>query len=200
MFFNTISEAVGIVPQYMIADILVNNRDIVTNKDPRAVLGKENSIMGFGKMTGELQRTLTQVSAYILSQQIPEFKNMVVYESLLVEIPTVFSKIEMPTRYLCRIGELVVVPLKGSLTMESDEFHNVKVIMTPGTMYRINNRIDSEFTASSDFLAACYNLLDFDLKRYLMPHDISSPFIRRRDEYLDPEAAQPDPEVPADAY
>ena len=200
MFFNTISEAVGIVPQYMIADILVNNRDIVTNKDPRAVLGKENSIMGFGKMTGELQRTLTQVSAYILSQQIPEFKNMVVYESLLVEIPTVFSKIEMPTRYLCRIGELVVVPLKGSLTMESDEFHNVKVIMTPGTMYRINNRIDSRFTATPDFLAACYNLLDFDLKRYLMPHDISSPFIRRRDEYLDPEAAQPDPEVPADAY
>jgi hypothetical protein len=184
----------------MISDILVNQADIATTADPRAILGKNNAVQGFGKMTQELQRTLTQISGYILSQQIPLFKNMVVYESLLVSVPDRISRIEMPTRYLCRIGELVIVPLRGSITMSSDEFPLNDVTMTPGTMYRINNRMDSKFVASNDFLAACYNLLDFDLKRYLMPHDISSPFIRRQDEHVDPAAVVADPEVPADAY
>lgn len=200
MFFKTICEEVGIVPNYMITDILVNDKNIATVEDPRAILGKGNAVQGFGKMSSELQRTLTQISAYILSQQIPMFKDMVVYESLLVDIPNGRSKIEMPTRYLCRVGELVVVPLRGSIIMQSDEFPDIEAEMLPGYMYRINNRIDSKFGASDDFLAACYNLLDFDLKRYLMPHDISSPFIRRKEEHVDPSTAAPDPEVPADAY
>jgi hypothetical protein len=51
-----------------------------------------------------------------------------------------------------------------------------------------------------NFLCAAFNYLDFDLKRYLMPHDLISPFVRRKDEYLDPGQAPANIEVPKDAY
>lgn len=200
MFFKNISEELGIVPEYMIADILVNGKHIAPVPDPRAVLGRSNSVQGYAKMVPELQRVLTQVSAYIISQQLPLLKNMVVYESLLASIPDGKSELKMPTRYLCRVGELVVVPLTGTLTMSSLEFPDITSTMTPGKFYRINNRMDSNFEGSEDFVACCYNFLDFDLKRYLMPHDINSPFVRRQDEHINPADVAADPESPADAY
>lgn len=200
MFFKNISEELGIVPEYMITDILVNDQNIALTADARAILGKANSVQGFGKMSAELQRTLTQISAYIISQQLPLLKNMVVYESLLAGMPTGHSELTMPTRYLCRVGELIIVPLRGTLTMQSTEFPGVINTMTVGNFYRINNRIDSYFESSKDFVACCYNFLDFDLKRYLMPHDINSPFIRRQDEHVNPAEIAADPESPADAY
>lgn len=200
MFFKNISEELGTVPRYMITDILVNDKHIAPVPDPRAVLGRANSVQGYAKMSPELQRTVTQVSAYIISQQVPLLKNMVVYESLLASIPDGQSELKMPTRYLCRAGELVVVPLRGTLTMRSLEFPGVVTTMTPGYFYRINNRVDSYFEGSKDFIACCYNFLDFDLKRYLMLHDINSPFIRRQDEHVDPAEVAADPESPADAY
>ena len=200
MFFKNISEELGTVPEYMITDILVNGQHIAPTPDPRAVLGRANSVQGYAKMHPELQRTVTQVSAYILSQQIPLLKNMVVYESLLASIPAGPSELKMPTRYLCRVGELVIAPLRGTLTMRSLEFPGVVNTMTPGHLYRINNRIDSYFEGSEDFIACCFNFLDFDLKRYLMLHDINSPFIRRQDEHVDPAEVAADPESPADAY
>jgi hypothetical protein len=200
MFFKNISEELGIVPEYMITDILVNSQLIAPVPDPRAVLGRANSVQGYAKMAAELQRTVTQVSAYVVSQQLPVLKNMVVYESLLASIPNGPSELKMPTRYLCRVGELVIVPLRGTLTMRSSEFPGITNTMTPGKFYRINNRMDSCFEGSEDFLASCYNFLDFDLKRYLMLHDINSPFIRRQDEHLDPTQVTADPESPPDAY
>jgi hypothetical protein len=200
MFFKNISEELGTVPEYMITDILVNDQHIAPAADPRSVLGKQNTVQGFGKMSAELQRTVTQISSYILSQQIPLLANLVVYESLIAGMPTGHSELNMPTRYLCRVGELIVVPLKGTLTMQSTDFPGVINTMTPGKFYRINNRIDSYFESSKDFVACCYNFLDFDLKRYLMPHDINSPFIRRQDEHVNPAEVAADPESPADAY
>ena len=92
-----------------------------------------------------------------------------------------------------------MIPLKGNVTMNSQEFPE-NVVMHGANAYRINNRINSSFYASPDFLAVCYNFLDFDLRRYLMPHDISSPYPRRPDEHLDPHQAPAEAEVPADAY
>jgi hypothetical protein len=59
------------------------------------------------------------------------------------------------------------------------------------TSYNImkNNRIGNRFFSSADFLCAGFTFLDFDLKNYLMPHDLNSPFVRRKDEYADPSLA-----------
>jgi hypothetical protein len=199
MFFKNTAESLGPVPEYMVKDIMANEMAISPTDDPRAVLGKSNAIQGFAKMNFNLQRTLSQLSSYLMSQHIPILKEMVVYESLIVSIPSSVSELQMPTRYLCRAGELIIIPLRGSVTMNSSEFPD-SVAMTPGIAYRINNRINSSFYASPDFLAVCYNFLDFDLRRYLMPHDISSPYPRRKDEYINPEQMPVEAETPQDAY
>jgi len=199
MYFKNIAENVGILPDYMIKDIMAYESDIEPVKDYRAVLGKENLIQNFVKMSPDLQRQVTQVSSYILSLQLPILKEMVIYESLLVNIPTVTSTIVMPTRYLCRVGELIIAPLKGGCVIESEEFPS-SVAFKPGYLYRINNRVNSTFMATPDFLCVAFNLLDFDLRRYLMPHDLRSAFIRRKDEHLNPDEAPDKPGVPKDAY
>jgi hypothetical protein len=199
MFFNNIAETIGPVPEYMIRDIMANEVDIKPTDDPRTILGKGNAVQGFAKMNFNLQRTVTQLSGYLTSQQIPVLKEMVVYESLIVSIPGSVSELTMPTRYLCRVGELIMIPLRGNVTINSGEFDE-GVAMSAGIAYRINNRVNSSFYASPDFLAVCYNFLDFDLRRYLMPHDISSPYPRRRDEYVNPVQAPAEAEVPSDAY
>ena len=58
-----------------------------------------------------------------------------------------------------------------------------------GSVFRINNRIGNRFFSSADFICAGFTFLDFDLKNYLMPHDLNSPFVRRKDEYADPSLA-----------
>lgn len=199
MYFKNIAEKVGIVPEYMIKDIMAYDSDIQPVKDYRAVLGKENLIQNFAKMSPELQRQVTQVSSYILASQLPILKDMVIYESLLVNIPEVTSTIVMPTRYLCRVGELIIVPLRGGCVIDSEEFPST-LSFEPGNLYRINNRVDSTFMATPDFLCVAFNLLDFDLRRYLMPHDLRSAFIRRKDEHLNPNEAPDNPGVPKDAY
>lgn len=199
MFFNNLSEEIGTVPEYMISDIMVNNQQIKPVPDSRPVLGQGNSIQGYAKMSTELQRALTQISAYIISQHIPLLKNMVVYESLLTSLPAGRSELNMPTRYLCRVGELVIVPLCGSVSMHSAEFPGGNHIMTPGQLYRVNNRVNSCFESSEDFVACCFNFLDFDLRRYLMPHDVNSPFARHPDEIVTPSLTA-NSERPADVY
>ena len=199
MYFKNLTENIGPVPDYMINDVLAYVDNINVVEDSRTVLGKKNLIQGFAKMDFNVQRTVTQISSYILSQQFPLLKDMVIYESLIVSIPGGNSEIKMPTRYLCRVGELLVVPVRGTLSMFSEEFGQKHEFML-GNIYRVNNRINSVFNSSDDFLAVCFNLLDFDLRRYLMPHDISSPFERRKDEYLTADLAPQEPEVPKDAY
>jgi len=199
MFFKNPAEQIGTVPKYMVNDLMAYRYAIAPTSDPRAVLGKSNEIQGLGKMSLDLQKTVSQISGYILSQQFPILKEMVTYESLIVSLPSSYSEIQMPTRYLCRVGELLMVPLHGNVTMYSREFEN-PMTMSDHNIYRINNRVDSSFNSSPNFLAVCFNYLDFDLKRYLMMHDIMSPFTRREDEYVDPSKALPSLEAPENAY
>ena len=199
MYFKNLTESLGTVPRYFINDILDLENLINTGEDGRAVLGRSNQIQPFPKIDSQLQRPVTQLGAYILSQQYPILKHMVVHESLLITLPNT-SDIVMPTRYLCRIGELLVIPLKGSCEVLSDEFAGRIDELKVGQVYRINNRINSRFNPSHDFLCAAFNYLDHDLKRYLMPHDLISPFVRRKDEYFDPVSAPDNIEVPKDAY
>lgn len=199
MYFKNLTELQGTVPNYFRKDILELENLIEPVAEGRAVLGRSNLIHAFPKMNPNLQKSVTQLSSYVQSQQYPIIKSMVVYESLLVSLPG-DSDIIMPTRYLCRVGELLVIPLKGSCEVLSTEFPGRIDTMTAGNVYRINNRINSRFMPQDNFLCAAFNYLDFDLKRYLMPHDLISPFVRRKDEYLDPSLAPANIEVPKDAY
>lgn len=199
MYFNKSTETLGDVPKFYINDILELNELIQTTADSRAVLGRNNLIHSYTKMTSQLQQSVSQLSNYVQCQQFPMLKNLVIHESMLITIPSA-SDIIMPTRYLCRVGELIIVPLQGACQQLSLEFPDEPGVITTGNVYRINNRINSRFIATPDFICAAFNFLDFDLRRHLMPHDLISPFVRRKDEYPDPESAPANAEVPRDAY
>jgi hypothetical protein len=133
-----------------------------------------------------------------LANSYPFLKNLVSYESGIVCLDGNIAEVKMPTRYIARAGEQMIIPLSGSATVNSTEFPELFTLL-PGTMYRFNNRVNSTFTASDDFLAVFVTLVDFDMKKYLLPHDWHSPYTRKKDEYLDPSLA-PDIVEPQPAY
>lgn len=92
---------------------------------------------------------------------------------------------DFPTnRYINRVGESIFVPLIGSAIIRSKEFPNGSMELTAGNMYRVNTRCVAEFESSDDFVVAVYTFADFDMCKYLMPHDFNGQFPRRVDEHI----------------
>ena len=115
---------------------------------------------------------------------------MVIYETMLCQPPeSLVGDSSQHSRYLNRVGELFLIPITGQVKIATNDFNNASSILAPGNIYRINNRIGNRFFSSADFLCAAFTFIDFDLKNYLMPHDLHSPFVRRKDEYADPSLA-----------
>lgn len=198
MYFKNITENIGQVPQYFVDDILENKNDIILDVGYRSFIGLGNKICQYGKMSFLLRKTTDSLGAYILSQQFPLLKNMVIVESVIVAPGSPAASIKMPTRYLNRVGELFIVPLSGSGKVKCHEFAE-SGNLSIGKITRINNRVNSEWTLSDNFIACAFTFLDFDLNKYLMPFDLNSPFVRRKDEFLNPELA-PQQEVQDNAY
>lgn len=189
MYFNSIIQTIDSIPQYFLDNILEEQDHINTELDKRAIIGKDNKIQGVNKMPLPLLRTVNAIGAYIYSQQYPLLKNLVINESMLCHPPeTLTGDSSQHSRYLNRIGELFLVPIRGECKILSADF-NFTAELKPGSIFRINNRIGNRFVSSADFLCVGFTFLDFDLKNYLMPHDLNSPFIRRKDEYADPSMA-----------
>lgn len=189
MYFNNITETIDTIPRYFIDNLLEKSSLISTEDSFRMIVGKGNKIQDMYKMHVELIKPMIAISGYIYSQQYPILKNMVLHESMLMTPPPeLTADTPQHSRYLNRIGELFLVPLTGEVKIATLDFPT-PVILKPGNIYRINNRIGSRFYSSPDFLCAGFTFLDFDLKNYLMLHDLNSPFIRRKDEYADPSLA-----------
>lgn len=199
MYFKNLTERIDSIPNYFISNILEHREKFKFNEDLRAIIGKGNKIQKFPDIDMQVLRRVNGISAFIMSQQYPILKNMVVIESMMASpADTEYADVVMPTRYLNRIGELFLIPISGKATIVSHEFSACE--LESGGVYRINNRINSRFICSKDFISVAFNFIDFDLKNYLMPHDLNSPFIRRSDEYIDPSMAPKHTKEPKDAY
>jgi len=189
MYFNNLTQTIDTIPRYFIDNVLEQELHIITEIDKRAIIGKDNKIQIVTKMPVNLIRHVTAIGSYIYSQQYALLKNMVIYETMLCQPPaTLVGDSSQHSRYLNRIGELFLIPLRGQVKIATNDF-NTTGTLTPGNIYRINNRIGNRFFSSADFVCAAFTFLDFDLKNYLMPHDLHSPFVRRKDEYADPRLA-----------
>jgi len=191
MYFNYVTQTIDTIPKYFINNILeVSNHNINAELDARSIIGKDNKIQISGKIPANLLRHVSAIGAYIYSQQYALLKNMVIYETMLCQPPeSLVGDSSQHSRYLNRVGELFLIPITGQVKIATNDFNNASSILAPGNIYRINNRIGNRFFSSADFLCAAFTFIDFDLKNYLMPHDLHSPFVRRKDEYADPSLA-----------
>ena len=187
MYFNTLIENVSFVPRYFIDDILNLKNSINLVEEERHILGQGNKILRFANADAPIKYTISELSAFVASQQLPFLKNMVSYESGIAGISG-SANIIMPTRYIARAGEQVIIPLTGYGTISSKEFEETSKL-SPGSIYRLNNRVDSTVTASQDFLTLFISFVDFDMKKYLLAHDWHSPYTRKKDEYANPSLA-----------
>jgi hypothetical protein len=187
MYFNTLIENVSFVPRYFIDDILNLKNSINLVEEERHILGQGNKILRFANADAPIKYIISEISAFVASQQLPFLKNMVSYESGIAGISG-SANIIMPTRYIARAGEQLMIPLMGSVTVSSKEFEET-FTLSPGSIYRLNNRVDSTVTASQDFLTLFISLVDFDMKKYLLAHDWHSPYTRKKDEYANPSLA-----------
>lgn len=191
MYFNNLVETVSTVPNYFLTDILNLKHNIKLVPDERHIIGEGNKIQRFLNADPYVKLYISDISSFVVSQQMPFLKNMVSYESGIVAQNNNIAEIKMPTRYIARAGEQVIIPLSGTATVTSTEFNDTFTLST-GFVYRVNNRVNSTFTTSDDFLAVFVSLVDFDMKKYLLAHDWHSPYTRKKDEYNDPSIA---PEV-----
>ena len=183
MYFNTLLENVASVPGYFIDDILNLRKSFKLIDDDRHILGQGNKILRFANADATVRYTMSEMTGFVTSQQLPFLKNMVSYESGIAGIAGSASII-MPTRYIARAGEQLIIPLNSPATLSSKEFEGI-CTLTPGYAYRLNNRVNSTFVASDNFLAMFISMVDFDMKKYLLAHDWDSPYTRKKDEYID---------------
>ena len=189
MYFNDLTQTIDTIPRYFIDNVLEHESQISTEIDKRSIIGKDNRIQIIAKMPANVIKHVSAIEAYIYSQQYPLLKNMVIYETMLCHPPeSLVGDSSQHSRYLNRIGELFLIPLRGQVIIATNDF-DTESTLTPGNIYRINNRIGNRYFSSADFVCAAFTFLDFDLKNYLMPHDLHSPFVRRKDEYVDPSLA-----------
>lgn len=189
MYFNSITQSIDSIPRYFIDNFLEQEPMINTVLDKRAILGKDNRIQSVSTMSMSLLKTVNAIGAYIYSQQYPVLKNMVIHETMICQPPELLTgDSSQHSRYLNRVGELFLVPIRGQCKILSADFDGASELKS-GSIFRINNRVGNRFISSADFLSVGFTFLDFDLKNYLMPHDLNSPFVRRKDEYADPSLA-----------
>lgn len=182
MYFNNLVETVSTVPNYFLTDILTLKNSIKLTPDERHIIGEGNKIQRFLNADPYIRSAISELTAFVISQQYPFLKNMVSYESGIVAPHSNKAEIKMPTRYIARAGEQIIIPLTGTAMVASTEFNDSHTL-SPGFVYRLNNRVGSTFTTSADFLAVFVSLVDFDMKKYLLPHDWHSPYTRKKDEY-----------------
>lgn len=183
MFFNKIAEQLDIIPQYFIDDLLEYKSKINFAPDNRFILGKQSMIQSFYNSDPGIKLNITAISAYIYSRQYSVLKNMVQYETSIVQFSQENATIEQPSRYICRMGELILVPLNGQFTIATEDFvESNEFTLSTGNVYRINNRVNSSISTDIDFIGIVYSFVDFDLKKYLMPHDWNSIYSIQPDE------------------
>lgn len=189
MFFTGIIEQLGNIPNYFVEDLLDFKKEMKFDKDNRNLLARGTTTQTFMTASPAVKMEITNIVYYILSQQYTVLKNCVPIETALIQAPNLIMEAPLTPRYICRAGEQIVLPLNGSISINSSEFKKTEVL-TPGTIYRINNRVPATMVAEEHFLALTIMFLDFDLKKYLLPHDLNSPFTRQKDEFVDPSKAK----------
>lgn len=185
MFFKEVINKLGTVPQYMIYDIVKYKNDINCVADKRALLGIGSDVLSYVSASQDLQTSTLFLRDYISSQHFSCLKNMVPIETAIVVLPNTIHESPKKSRYLCRVGEQIVIPLINTMSITSSEF-GISETLETGSIYRLNNRISSVYVGEENFLALTFLFIDFDMKKYLLPHDLNSPFEKQKDEFLDP--------------
>lgn len=183
MFFKGLVEAQLEAPDYFVSDILEQYAYApALEEDPkRRFLGTGNKTISWHKMNLGLKIRLEHLNSFIASQQLPLLKNLVAYTAVVVQPPEEDASEGFSMRYADKIGELIVVPLRGNITISSQEL-GVEHMLMPGFVYRVNNRVGSSLKASPDALAVANLMIDFDLRHYLMEWDLSGKFLRQPEE------------------
>lgn len=188
MYFKNLAEPATSIPSYFIDNVvgLLAKSAERPAIDPRRFLGVKNLVLGWRRMSGELRMAALDINHYIMSQQVPYLKNLVQYE-LVIAVPTSEGLSELSKRYADKVCELLVTPLSGVITIASPEFE-APIALTPGAVWRVNNRVPASIDASADAVALCTLMLDFDLKHYLMDWDLQGAFPRQPEERAVPTA------------
>lgn len=183
MYFKNLVEVLHDIPAYLteeVAESLAKSKE-QPSSDFRRFLGVKNQVLGWRKMEVDLRISTMSIQQFIMSQQNLCLKNLVQYETVIA-IPTTEEVSELSKRYVDKIGELIVVVLQGSLTIQSPEFDETTTL-TSGFVYRINNRVPSSITVADGTIALCLLMIDFDLKHYLKEWDLQGNFLRQKEEH-----------------
>jgi hypothetical protein len=184
MFFNQAIEKLGHMPNNLIEPILAQGNSFNIEVDIRKYFGVNSTGSTFANMTPRLQSTVRAAEAYVSEQKFPILQGRYAVESGLCNMfPTWPGFIRFPTRLIYRLSEQIVIPILGEATVNSTEFKQT-VIMETGSIYRLNNRTESEIVAQDNFLALVFIYLDGKNIKERSREELGEMCARQRDEYL----------------
>lgn len=176
----------GECPKYMVDDIMALSDQFDFKPGIRNMIGEKNLLMPGSVMQKDLVNNLNFLLNYIISQHYPILKDKIIYEKTICRSGARVDSYDFPKlRYVYRVGETIMVPLSGTGTIKSEEFPSDTTEFKIGNMYRVNTRCAAQIVSSDDFIVANFTLVDFDMYKYLMPHDMHGYFPRRKDEMFD---------------
>jgi hypothetical protein len=198
MFFLDISEKLAEIPQYFIEDLMQEEKNFKFTEDNRCFIGKGSYTQKYVDSTAQTKTELSNILNFLYSQQFTVLKNLVASEIAIVNTPASPHVSPTNTRYINRIGEQIIIPINYQISITSNEFKK-STILDIGSIYRINSRTDLTFVSNANTIALSIIYIDFDLNKFLLPHDKNSVFPRRKDEYLDSSKVQ-EPKVTPSAY
>jgi hypothetical protein len=186
MYFKDLAQKLGEIPKYAVEYTLLHANEVYTKStaSTRKLFGDHTKMISMATSSEGFKKRLAFVEQYVLCQQYDVLKDKISYERVAI-VPDVLSDSStLPNHYINRIGEAIVVPIRGTCTISSEEFQHTHT-MKAGEIWRWNNRLPMTYKFSSDFFAIIVTYIDFDLVVHLMPFDIYGIFPRRRDEWAD---------------
>lgn len=201
MYFKKLIENFGPIQKYFVDDLMALSDQFEFTYSRRNIIGFTNTLMAGSVMKTELVSNINFLLSYITSQNFDILKDKVIYEKTICKPGVKVDGYDFSVnRYVNRVGETIFVPIRGSAEIRSVEFPNEATKLEIGNLYRINTRCLAQFETDDDFLVVAYTFVDYDMYKYLMPHDFHGPFPRRTDEVFNYEPGKIEKEVDRSAY
>lgn len=192
-YFNALSSNIGEFPIYLSEQLLAvakRLRQDFTKTGISSIFYTGSFISPSAVKDRELQIQLYQLTNraafHVLSLGCTALREMVPIERALVSLPAGESSDVYFKRYIDRVGEKVIIPLLGEVTLKRGSEANV---LKPGMSYRVNSRTAAS-ASSAGAVVLVLNFLDIDLDEHLTPVDKLAEFPLTKEEGGDAKSSE----------
>lgn len=184
MYFNNTVEHLDAITPSLIHNLLLYKSQYNFSNDARQLLGMYSKTQKYKNSNDDIKQAINDIVNYIQEQQYSIINNCRLVEASIVITQNRHHVLRLPSRKLCHIGEQLVIPIMGKITVTSKSNgrpYTKPVILDTGQCYRLNNRLPLTFVSDPEFMALVIIFLD---KSHQYDHSVNIPHNQENSEFL----------------